>query len=187
MGRKKLSPELENWLFLNYADKTNQELADDLSNMIKKENKKQLERLKHLLEEDFSEVAKHAIERKIASIEKFSGISVQTIKRYAKELHCPKKSRKHLIQCNQEKAKATNLKKWLMRAEKVEHKMEWLRTLVEKDVRYCFVENDGDLKSFRVSINRFNRYEGYDRGVYLTSEHIPEASLLRVNALLYRT
>lgn len=187
MGRKKLSPELENWLFLHYADMTNLELATVLSDMIMKDNKREKAKLSQLLEEDFDEGAKRAIKRKIERIEKFSGISVSSIKRYAKELHCPQKSRKHLIQCNQRKAKATNLKRWLKKAEKVEHKMEWIRALEEKDVRYCFVDDDSDLKSFRVSINRFNRYEGFDRGIYVTSEHIPEISLLRVSALLYRT
>ena len=89
--------------------------------------------------------------------------------------------------CNQEKAKATNLKRWLKKAEKVEHIMDWLRTFDDRDVRFCLVDSEGQLKSFRVSINRFNRYEGYNRGVFLTSQFIPEVNLLRVNGNLYRT
>lgn len=187
MAKKKLTIELQNWLFLNFPDKTNKELAEELSEMIKKENKKQLARLKRLLEEDFSDGARQVITRKINALEKFNGVSESLVKRYARDLHCPRKSRKHLISCNQEKAKATNIKRWLQKAEKVEHIMDWLRTFDEKDIRYCILEGEGQLKSLRVSINKFNRYEGYERGVFLSSQHIPEVGLLRVNASLYRT
>lgn len=187
MARRKLTIELQNWLYLNFPDKTNKELAEELSEMIRKDNQKQLTRLRQLLDEDFSDGARKVIVRKIQDIEKFTGVSESSIKRYARNLHCPRKSRMHLISCNQEKAKATNIKRWLKKAEKVEHIMDWLRTFDEKDVRYCFVDGDGQLKSFRVSINKFNRYEGYERGVFLTSQHIPEVGLLRVIASLYRT
>lgn len=187
MARKKLTSEQENWLFMHFPDMTNKELAKELSTMIDKENQKQLARLNRLLEEDFSDGARKVIMRKIAAIEKFKGVSESLIKRYARNLHCPRKSRTHLVICNQEKAKATNLKRWIKKAEKVEHIMDWLRTFEEKDIRYCVIDGDGQLKSFRVSINKFNRYEGYERSVFLTSQFIPEVSLLRVHASLYRT
>jgi len=174
-------------LFLNFTDKTNRELAEELSEMINKENQRQLARLKRLLEEDFGDGARKVIAQKIEAIENFSGISESTIKRYARNLHCPRKSREHLVMCNQEKAKATNIKRWLQKAEKVEHIMEWLRTFDEKDIRYCYVQDKGQLKSFQTSINKFNRYEGYDRSIYLSSQFISEVSLLRVNASLFRT
>lgn len=187
MANRKLTPQQENWLYLHFSDKTNRELAEELTEMIRKDNQKQLARLNHLLEEDFSESAKKIILRKIKALEKFKGISVSLVKRYARNLHCPRKSRMHLLMCNQEKAKATNIKRWLKKAEKVEHVMEWLRTFDLKDIRYCYVEDESKLKSFRTSINKFNRYEGYERSIFLTSQFIPEISLLRVSAILYRT
>ena len=187
MARRKLTSEQENWLFLHFPTTTNKELAEELTKMIHKENQKQLARLKGLLEEDFSDGAMKVIKHKIDAIDKFKGVSESLVKRYARKLHCPRKSREHLVFCNQEKAKATNLKRWLKKAEKVEHIMDWLRTFDEKDIRYCFIEGDGQLKSFRVSINKFNREEGYDRSVFLTSQFIPEVSLLRVHASLFRT
>ena len=187
MASRKLTSEQENWLFLHFPDKTNKELAEELTAMIRKENEKQLARLKRLLEEDFSEGARKVILRKIAAIEKFTGVSESLVKRYARNLHCPRKTREHLVQCNQEKAKATNIKRWLKKGEKVERIMDWLRTFDEKDIRFCFIEGEGQLKSFRVSINKFNRYEGYDRGIFLTSQFIAEVGLLRVNASLFRT
>lgn len=186
MANRKLTSEQENWLFLHFPDKTNRELAEELSEMIRKENQKQLARLRRVMDEDFGPATKKAIRRRIDALEKFTGVSESLVKRYARNLHCPRKSRLHLIACNQRKAKATNIKRWLQQAEKVEHIMEWLRTFEEKDVRCCFVDDEGQLKSFRVSINKFNRYEGYEKGVYLTSQHIPEANLLRVRASLYR-
>ena len=109
MASRKLTSEQENWLFLHFPDKTNKELAEELTAMIRKENEKQLARLKRLLEEDFSEGARKVILRKIAAIEKFTGVSESLVKRYARNLHCPRKTREHLVQCNQEKAKATNI------------------------------------------------------------------------------
>lgn len=187
MRTKVLNSEQQNWLFTHFSEMTNRELAENLSEMVKKDNEKQLARLKQLLDESFSEGAKKVIIKKIHTLEKFTGISESYVKRYARELKCPPKSRMHLLSCNQKKAKATNMKKWKQKAEKVEHIMEWLRTFAVKDDRFCIIEEEGQSKSVRVSINKFNRYEGYDRGVYLSAEFIPEVSLLRVRASLYRT
>lgn len=187
MAKKKLTSEQENWLFLNFPNKTNKELAEELTEMVRNENQKKLTRLNHFLMEDLDETTKKVFIRKIKAIEKFNGISESLVKRYARELHCPKKSRLHLVTCNQEKARSTNLKRWLKKAEIVDIFAEWLRTFDEKDVRFCFVSSQGQLKSYRVSINKFNRYEGYERCVYLTSNFIPEVNLLRVYASLYRT
>ena len=139
--------------------------------------------------ENFEEIYTELIQRTFKHLKlKFDPIiSVSLVKRYARNLHCPRKSRMHLLMCNQEKAKATNIKRWLKKAEKVEHVMEWLRTFDLKDIRYCYVEDESKLKSFRTSINKFNRYEGYERSIFLTSQFIPEISLLRVSAILYRT
>ena len=187
MARKKLTSEQENWLFLHFPDTTNKDLAKGLTEMILKDNQKQLVRLKHLLNEDFSEGARRIIIRKIEALEKFKGVSESLVKRYARNLHCPRKSRLHLVMCNQEKAKATNFKRWLKKAEKVEHIAEWLHTFDLKDIRYCFIENEGQLRSIRSAINRFNRFEGYEQSIFLTSQYFPEVKLLRVNATLYRT
>lgn len=186
MASRKLTSEQANWLFLHFPNKTNKELAEELTEMIRKENQIKLTRLNKLLEEDFGESAKKIIDNKIKAINKFKAVSESLIKRYARELHCPRKSREHLIMCNQVKAKATNIKRWMKKAEKVEHIMEWLRTFDEKDTRFCIIEGSGQLKSFRVSINRFNKEEGFDRSIFLTSQFIPEISLLRVHASLFR-
>jgi hypothetical protein len=186
MVKRKLPPELENWLFLHYSDKTNKELAAELNEMLKRENQKQLERLYLLLEEDFCDNTKKVIQRQIDAILEFKGISESSVKRYAHVHHFPKKSRKHIVYCYQGKARATNIKRWLKKAEKVEHIMEWLRTFDLKSNRCCIVEDEGKLKSMKVSINKYNRYEGYEQGILLAYEYIPEVCLLRVYATPYR-
>ena len=186
MARRKLTTEQENWLYLHYTVMTNKELALYLTKWVENDNKKQLERLNRLLKEDFSEGARKVIVKKIEALEKFNGISVPLIKRYARELHCRPKSREHIVSCNQEKAKSTNIKKWMKKAEKVDNIMEWLRTFEEKDMRYCFVQEE-QVRSFQVSINKFNRNEGYDKGFYLASMYMPDANLLRVHASQYKT
>ena len=187
MASRKLNAEQENWLFFHYPNMKNKDLAEELTAMIRKENAKMLTRYRKLLDEDFNGSTRKIIMRKIYALENFSGISEALVKRYARELHCPPKTREHMISCNQEKAKSTNIKRWLKKAEKVEHIIEWLRSFKEKEIRYCLVDGDGQLKSMRVSINKFNRFEGFEKRVYLTSVFIPEVSLLRVNASLYRT
>ncbi len=187
MVKRKLPPKLEEWLFLHYPEKTNKELAEELSEMLRRENQKQLDKFKLLLKEDYCDTTMRVVQRKIDSLERFSGISESSIKRYAQMLHCPRKSKEHLLICNQEKAKVSNSRRWLKKAERVEHIMEWLRTFEYKDIRYCIINDDGQLRSIRVSINKFNRLEGYNRGIFLIPQHIPEVGLLRVTASLYET
>ena len=186
MANRKLTLEQQNWLFLHYAEMTNKELASHLTVWIRNDNEKQLERLQMLFKEDFSKGARKVIEKKIEAIGKFKDVSESLVKRYARILHCRPKSREHIISCNQAKAKATNIKRWLDKAEKVEHVMDWLRTFEEKDIRFCIMQDRAQYKSFLASISKFNRYEGYDKGVYLTSQYLSDANLLRVQATLYR-
>lgn len=185
MARRKLTLEQENWLFLHYTVMTNKELSMYLTQWVENENKKQLERLNRLLKEDFSDGARKVITKKIDALNKFNGISVPLVKRYARELHCRPKTREHIVSCNKEKAKATNIKRWMKKAEKVDNIMEWLRTFDEKDMRVCIMD-EGKVKSFQTSINKFNRDEGYAKGIYLASKYIPDAKLLRVHASSYR-
>ena len=187
MASRKLTPEQENWLFMHFPNMTNKELAEKLTEMVRKENQKQLARLQQLLQEDFGITTNKVIRKKIDAIKKFESVSESLVKRYAREMHCPRKSREHIFICNQEKARNTNIKRWLDKAEKIEHIMEWLRTFDVRDVRYCIIDSEANLTSFRVLIHRFNRYEGYDRSVFITSHYIPEAKLLRVSANLYRS
>ncbi len=186
MAAKKLSKEQQNWLFMHFPEMTNRELAQRLSEMQDKENKKRLEHLKALLKDDFQYAARKVIQKEMDSIMKFKGISESLVKRYARDMHCPPKSRTHIVACSQERAKITNLKRWVKKAEKVDNIMDWLRNIEEKDVKFCLIENNGKLNSMRVSINKFNQFEGYSKSVYLTSQFIPEISVLRVNGLLYR-
>jgi len=187
MTKRKLIPDLQNWLYLNYPNMTNAELAEELTEKMRGVILKERNRLSCLLAANQSVAVERMLKKRIETLDKFSGVSESLIKRYAREMHCPRKSRMHLVKCNQEKARITNFKRWLKKAEKVENVADWLRTFKEKDSRFCFISGEGQLKSILVSINKFNRYEGYDQGAYLTSQHIPEIGLLRVNANLYRT
>ena len=163
MALCRLNPEQENWLFMNYANKTNKELADELSEMVKKKNEKQLVRLNQLLNEDFDPRVKKQIQKNIENIKNSSSVSVPLVKRYARKLH----------------------KRWLDKAEEVDNIMPWLRSFDVHQTRYCKIISEGQLKSIRVSINKFNRFEGYEKGVYLTSQQLPEVGLLRVVSSIY--
>ena len=175
------------WLYDNFSSKSNQELADILTDMVRKENEIQISRLETILKNVTQKSVIKAIESELEWRKAFNGLSASYIKHAGMRLKCSKKSFEYVSSTNREKAKATNIKRWLKKAEKVEHVVEWLRSFKEKDIRFCIIEGDGHLKSMRVSINKFNRYEGYNRRIYLTSQFIPEVCLLRVNASLFRT
>ena len=81
MASRKLTSEQANWLFLHFPNKTNKELAEELTEMIRKENQIKLTRLNKLLEEDFGESAKKIIDNKIKAINKFKAVSESLIKR----------------------------------------------------------------------------------------------------------
>ena len=187
MARCYLNRKQEMWLYDNFSSKSNQELADILTDMVRKENEIQISRLEAILKNVTQKSVIKAIESELEWRKAFNGLSASYIKHAGMRLKCSKKSFEYVSSTNREKAKATNIKRWLKKAEKVEHVVEWLRSFKEKDIRFCIIEGDGHLKSMRVSINKFNRYEGYNRRIYLTSQFIPEVCLLRVNASLFRT
>ena len=184
MATKKLSPKEEKWLLTNYPNMSNRELAEQLTKMIEKENKSLLRRLKGLKEEDFSESARKIIKRQICSLENFSGISEALVKKYARALNCPRKTRKHLVICNQKKAQATNIKRWKKKAEKVKKVSDWLHSFGEKEIRYCFIEGNEQLQQFQEAINKYNQNEGSLLNMSLSSSFIPEVSVLRVRSSL---
>lgn len=185
MALKRLSPEQENWLFMNYANKTNKELAEELSEIVKNKNERQLVRLKEILKEDFDPFVKKQILMDIETLKNSSSVSVAMVKRYARKLNCPRKSRIHMLRCNQEKARKTNHKRWLEKAEEVDNIMLWLRSISAHQTRYCKINSEGQLRCIRASINKYNRYEGYERGIYLTSQLFQEIDLLRVVSSVY--
>lgn len=79
--RKILNGEQENWLYVNYPDKTNEELAKELTAIVKKENIKQADRLKALLDGITDPATEKAARSKIASLLMFEGVNAEFVRK----------------------------------------------------------------------------------------------------------
>jgi len=184
--RKILNGEQENWLYANYSDKTNKELAEELTAMVKAENQKHAKRLSGLLEGITDPAIQKAVKRNIASLLMFESVSEDYVRKYARKLNCPPKSAALRSETARQKAASTNIKLWLSKAVTVDSPMDWFRTFFLHETKVCLVKDVKEMKSIRTAMSRWNRQEGFDKGIFLTSTFVTEANILRVEATINR-
>lgn len=184
--KKILNYEQENWLYANYPDKTNKELAEELTRMIRSENQKQLKKLEGILKGVTDVEVKKIIEKKISDIIIFRGVSSDFVKKQAQKLKCPPKSVAHMSETARKKAEKTNIKILMAKASLVESPIEWFRTFVLYDSKVCVVKDDKEMNSIRAAMSRWNRYEGYNKGIFLESSYLRTARILKVKAIINR-
>ena len=178
-----LTDEMLDWLYSNYPTMTNDHLANELSEMIRKENEKEIPRLNVLLDSVTMPSVRRSIENEIERRRSFRQISVATVKRAAASIRCPRKSFIHVAAVNRKKARKTNLKRWQEKAQIVEDAALWLRTFRCREIRICSVRSDKELKSLRNALVYFNHSASDTYGYHLSSEYFKEAQLLRVVAV----
>lgn len=184
--RKLLNQEQENWLYGNYAHKTNKELASELSHMIKDENEKTAKKLKEVLKDITDAAVKKSIQKYIAWLAMFNGISEDYIRKYARKLNCPAKSASVRLESSRRRAIKTNIKLWKAKAVRVHAPMFWFSSFILHEKRICFVKDEKELSSIRTAMSRWNRQEGFEKGIFLTSIYVPGAKLLRIEATANR-
>lgn len=178
-----LTDEMLDWLYNNYPTMTNEHLAEELSEMIRKENEKEIPRLNILLESVTMPSVRRSIENEIERRRSFTQISVATVKRAAAAIKCPHKSFVHVASMNRRKAQKTNLKKWQEKAQVVDDASLWFRTFRCREIRICVVNSDKELKSLRNALLYFNHSASESYGYHLSSEYHKEARLLRIVAI----
>jgi len=183
MKKKLLTDEMLTWLYSSYPSMTNEQLAKELSQMIKKENEREIPKLNALLDNVTMPSIRQSIEKEIIRRKSFNTISVATVKRAAAAIRCPRKSFVHVASVNRKKARATNIKKWQLKAQEVKDVALWLRTFRCRDIRICRISNDKELKSLRNALLYYNRRMSNSFGYHLSSEFYKEAQLLRVIAV----
>lgn len=183
MKKGYLTDEMMDWLYCNYPQMTNENLARELSEMIKKENEKEIPRLSNLLESVTMPSVRRSIESEIMRRRNFTKISIATVKRAAASIRCPKKTFVHVASVNRKKARKTNLKRWQEKAQVVEDAAKWFRSFRCREIRICHVKDDKELKSLRNAILYFNHSASDSYGYRLSSEYYKEAQLLRVVAI----
>ena len=87
-----------------------------------------------------------AIESELEWRKTFTGLSASYIKHAGMRLKCSKKSFEYVSSSNREKAKATNIKRWLKIAQSPENPPEWLMNFKKGETRICLLHNESDLR-----------------------------------------
>ena len=182
MARSYLTTKHEMWLCDNFASKSNQELAVLLTEMVEKDNEKNISRLESILKDVTEKNVIRSIEKELEWRKRFKGFSATYIKHAGMRMKCCKKSFEYLSSSNREKAHATNIKRWLKAARIIDNPTEWLTNFKENEKRTCLIRNNDELRKFRNAIFYFNRNNSDDFGFFFSSNFISEVNLLRVIA-----
>lgn len=180
MARSYLTTKHEMWLCENFASKSNQELAVQLTEMVEKDNEKHISRLESVLKNVTEKNVIRSIEKELKWRKRFKGYSASYIKHAGIRMKCCKKSFEYLSSTNREKAHATNIKRWLKAARVVDNPSEWLSTFKCNEKRICQIHDNDELKKFRNAIFYFNRNNSEEFGFFFSSNYISEVNLLRV-------
>lgn len=136
MARKILSNQQESWLFEHYPNMSNEDLAKELTLIIRAQNIKDVEQLESALQKLPDINAKKAILKTIKEKKQFKDLSVSFIKKNAIRLGCPKKSFAHISSMNRKKIMTKFMKDWLDKAEQVSSPFQWFRTFKVNDRAY---------------------------------------------------
>lgn len=185
MARKILSNLQESWLFEHYPNMSNEDLARELSLIIRAQNKKDVEHLESALQKMPDINAKRAILKAIKEKKSFKDLTVSFIKKNALRLGCPKKSFAHISCMNRRKIKLKFMKEWQEKAESVTSPFLWFRSF---EVRHIYIgkfENQQQMVSFKSSLCNWNRIEAHERGMYLLAEYYKEELIVRIEVHPY--
>lgn len=180
MARSYLTTKEEQWLYNNYSSKSNQELAEILTGMVEKNNEQRIARLEEIMKDVTQMPVIRSIQSELKWRRAFKGFSASYIKHVGMRIKCRGKSFEHVSSSNREKAKATNIKRWLKIAHVIDNPTEWLLNFRKNETRICLLQNEGDLRKLRNAIFYFNRNISNSSGYFFSSNHISEANLLRV-------
>lgn len=184
--RKILNEAHENWLYENYRDYSNEYLAEKLTEMVRADNKKEINRLDALLPNVTDARIRKGLERHLASLKMFDRLTPEYVRRYARKLGCPRKTMLLKSETARQRAFETNLKKWRSKAKAVPSPIEWFRSFHMNEIKICLVESKRELNSIRAAMSAWNRQEGFAKGIFLMSRYYETAGLMRVQAVINR-
>lgn len=180
MRPKILSTNLENWLVSSYSKMSNEQIAQQLSEKIKKENEAQIAELRSVLPLVTSGSARGCIIRRIKRLESFDRVTEDFVKKNAKRLNCPKKSKSYLSDMNRDKITKRILQEWESKAVLISQPFAWFRTLSIGGIYYGKFENIQQLTSFKSSLCNYNRGIGASKNIQLISDYYKENLIVRI-------
>ena len=183
MARSFLTKEHEIWLYDNYRNTSNEELASVLTKKVSKENDKQIELLSKVLENVTQKSIRRRIERELKWRRSFKGLTATYVKHAALRLKCPQKSFTLISKMSKERARKTNIIRWRKKAAIVKHPYEWLKTFFIGETRICLVQSKQEIIRVRNAVNNFNRIDSESYGFNFSTEHVKDTDLLRVHSV----
>lgn len=137
MAKTFITSDYDCWLYDIYPNKSNKELAVQLTSIISKENRQQLERLYRMRPLITQTTLRQTLERQIAWRERFTKVTENMVKKAAMRLAGLRKSPLFLSSANRNKARTTNVRKWKQQAKPVDNADKWLRSFRCREVRIC--------------------------------------------------
>lgn len=185
MVRKILSKQQETWLFEHYPDMSNEDLAKELTLIVRARYKKDVEQLESALQKISDTKARRVILRSINEKKKFKGLSVSFIKKNAIRLGCPKKSFAHISDMNRRKNKIKFMKEWQDKAVKVTAAFQWFRTFELRHIYIGKFDNIQQMQSFKSSLCNWNRADGPNRKQFLLADYYKEELIVRIEVHPY--
>lgn len=184
---KFLNVEQENWLYLNYSHKTNEELAVSLTDMVKKENAKNITRMEALLLNVTDAHVRRDIRRNLERLKSFKSITPGYVRTFASRMHCPPKSHNLKSSLARKSANIRHIKRWKEKA--------IVSTMAPKDIfrsmklnesRIITFSSEKEIRNVRTYLAVWNRDEGSVKEIFITCHQIPETTILRFVATLNR-
>lgn len=182
MANSILTPEMEKWLFDNFKNRSNEQLAEELSVMLRKKYAEELNEIVRKLPDVTHPGTKKKMLARINRIENFRGLSGTSVRMIAKRIGCPKKSKVYISKVNEKKAKLTNNKKWLAKAQTVENIDHYLNDMQLGETRYVKITDSRVLRMIKQSISEYNEAYGKKHGMFITFRFVREIGVMRLEA-----
>lgn len=187
MRKKFLNSQQEAWLCLNYPTMSNEEIAVKLTDMVAKENEKQLKRLTDMLTSVTDAHVKRAIRSNINAINRFKGITPSYVRTMACRLGCAKKDVAVRSKMARKSAESRYVKKFTeMAIDMNQPPTVFFRSFRLNEKRVVRMKDEPQVKMVRTCMSIWNRDEGFEKGICLISRRVPGTTILRFEATLSR-
>ena len=182
MAKSFLSKKHLVWLFENYANSSNQQLAMELTKMVRCENEEVIKALERLIESEQIKSKREAYKKEVRWRKSFKEITPNCVKKTAYRVFNLSKSSQYIQNTNAGKANKSRINRLYKKAEIVKEPLIWLKSFKQNEVRICVVENNGTIRKIRNAISHFNRVFKIEYGIHFYSEIIKGTNLLKVIA-----
>lgn len=183
MAKSFINEYHQSWLYSNYPNKSNEELAALLTEMVGKDNETEIQRLNKQLEFVTQPTLRRKIQETIRWRSEFKPFTPKFITRVARRIGAPHKNVRLVAEANRQKARNTNIKRWENMAQHVKEPFAWLRSFTGTETRIVHISSPKEKRRIQDALSAYNRSEGLRTGIVFVSEQIKGTALLRVSSL----